>query len=229
MLAPIFYIYRHIRRDKDEVFYIGKGTFTKRHKYDRAHAEKKNPLWRSVVAKCGGYDVEMMMEFDTEAECFAKEREFIALYGRRDTGKGTLCNLTDGGEGHLGIVISDERRRKMSDLVSGERHPNFGKMLSPETCRKKSEAIKGEKHHLYGKRLSEEWKDHIRQSKFGADNPMYGKTGFASAVSKAVRNTETGAIYGSVQEAAKAEGLTASALYQYLDGTRKNKTPLVRA
>lgn len=229
MLTTIYYIYRHVRRDKNEVFYVGKGTFTKRHKYDRAHAPKKNKLWRAVVAKCGGYDVEFVMEFEDEEACFAKEREFIALYGRKDKGTGTLCNLTDGGEGHLGIIYPEEHRLKMKALFSGECHPNWGKKLSAETCRKKSEALKGEKHHLYGKKLPEAWKEHIRQSRFGARNPMYGRTGDRHPTAKKVLNTETGAVYGSVAEAAKAEGLAASILYQYLDGTRKNKTPLVRA
>jgi len=48
-------------------------------------------------------------------------------------------------------------------------------------------------------------------------------------MSKSVQNTETGAVYGSIAEAARAEGLNAKTLYQYLDGTRRNLTPLRRA
>jgi len=45
-----------------------------------------------------------VFETEDEAEAFAKEIELIALYGRRTLKKGTLFNLTDGGEGGSGTV-----------------------------------------------------------------------------------------------------------------------------
>ena len=46
-----------------------------------------------------------------------KEKEFISLYGRKDKNKGSLCNLTDGGDGCLGRIVtfSEESKRKMSE------------------------------------------------------------------------------------------------------------------
>lgn len=44
------------------------------------------------------------MEFNTYQEAKVKEIELISLYGRRDLGKGTLVNFTDGGEGTQGKV-----------------------------------------------------------------------------------------------------------------------------
>jgi hypothetical protein len=60
----------------------------------------------------------------------------ISLHGRRDLGKGTLVNLTSGGEGGKGLIFSKEHRRKLSEV-------NKGKKLSKETRRKISEAGKG--------------------------------------------------------------------------------------
>jgi hypothetical protein len=45
-----------------------------------------------------------VFETEDEAEAFAKEIELIALYGRRNLKKGTLFNLTDGGEGGSGTI-----------------------------------------------------------------------------------------------------------------------------
>lgn len=228
MLKP-YYIYRHIRLDTNQVFYIGKGKLRK-NSYERAYAtSRRNQFWHNVVNKNGGkYEIEILMEFDNEVDCDNKEKEFIALYGRADLHKGTLTNLTDGGDGSTNIVCTEQTRQKLRARFSGKNHPNFGKKLSAETCRKKSEALKGKKHHLFGKKLTKKWKDNIRKSKFGVNNPAFGKTGFNSPVSKAVKNLKTGEIYGSIAIAAKAEGVSAKALYQYLDGTRKNKTDLVR-
>lgn len=230
MLTP-FYIYRHIRPDTNQVFYIGKGKNRRNsYCYERAHAQhSRNNYWRNIVQKNEGlFIVEIVMEFDSADACVAKEKEMIAIYGRADASDGTLANLTDGGDGSWGMRVSDELRAKRSANMAGVRHPNYGKKLSPETRLKKSLSVKGSKHHLYGKSLPADWKEKIRQAKFGVQNPMYGKTGSAHPKSKGVRNTVTGAAYGSVAEAAKAENINVKTLYQYLDGTRKNPTSLVR-
>lgn len=224
-----YYIYRHIRPDTNQVFYVGKGknTARKRH-FERAHIDqRRNRFWHNVVKKNQGkYAVEILLEFDNEPECDAKEIELIALYGRADLGKGTLTNLTDGGDGSTNIIHSEETRAKLRAAVADGKHPNFGKKLSAETCRRKSEALMGEKHHLYGKKLPPEWVENLAKSKLGAKNPYFGKP---TAVSKRVQNTRTGVIYDSIARAAKAEGVAAGKLYAIFDGhTKSNTTDLVR-
>jgi hypothetical protein len=51
--------------------------------------------------------------FETEDEqaAFDKEVELIALYGRRDLGRGALFNLTDGGEGASGSIRTAEQKK----------------------------------------------------------------------------------------------------------------------
>jgi len=117
------FLYRHIRQDKNQPFYIGIGTkkkwFTDFETEYRRAFEKTNrtTYWKNITNKTN-YKVEILFESDDYNFIKQKEIEFIALYGRYDLGKGTLTNLTDGGEGTLGMIISKETRKRMS--ISGK-------------------------------------------------------------------------------------------------------------
>jgi|688.fasta_scaffold218449_2 hypothetical protein len=227
MLESKFYIYRHIRPDTNEVFYIGKGNNInpKKTLYERMNiVKKRNKIWQSIVLKNNGvFKSEILFECETEEKCNAKEIEFIELYGRKDLNNGTLANLTSGGDGSLGIITKQEKRDKLSLKFKGEAHPNFGKKLSKETCMKKSESMKNSDKNLKGKKLPEWWKDKIRQTKFGANNPMFGKK---SHLAKAVIDIVTGIEYHSIMEAAKSTPYKFQYVSAMLKGTKTNKTNL---
>jgi group I intron endonuclease len=220
MLNMNFYIYRHIRPDTNEVFYIGKGnTFSKSHSNRAYEKHRRNKWWQNIVSKNNGnYKVEILFECETEDEVNKKEIEFIELYGRKDLGKGTLVNLTNGADGSVGVVVSKETRLKLSKMFSGENHPNFGKKLSKETCNKKSESMKNSNKNLKGKTLPDWWKDKIRQTKMGSDNPMFGEK---SHLAKAVVDIETGIEYHSIMDAAKSTQYQ----FQYISAMLNNKKP----
>lgn len=107
------YVYRDPRPTKsNQPVYVGKGTGDR----DISHWSKgshNKPFQdfishlksRNLVALC-----QRVFETEVEAEAFAKEIELIALYGRRNTGTGTLFNLTDGGEGASGLIKTAEQR-----------------------------------------------------------------------------------------------------------------------
>jgi hypothetical protein len=104
------YIYRHIRLDKNEPFYIGVGSDKD---YKRAYNKhKRTNFWKNITNKIS-YEVEILLDNLTWDEACKKEIEFIKLYGRADLGKGPLVNMTDGGEGQYGRKISEETRLKM--------------------------------------------------------------------------------------------------------------------
>lgn len=57
-------------------------------------------------------------------------------------------------------------------------------------------------------------------------NISASKTGENSPVAKMVLNTETGIFYDTIAEAGLAHGIDHRTLSRYLNGTRRNKTPL---
>jgi hypothetical protein len=149
------YVYRHIRLDKNQPFYIGIG---KDVSYKRAYDKtRRNNFWRNVVSKTD-YCVEIIMDGLTWEQACEKEKEFISIYGRKDLGKGTLVNLTDGGEGGLGAIRDKEQMKRLAEL-------NRGRVKSEETRRKISESNKG-------KKLTEEQKKKISDSMKGKQNTL---------------------------------------------------------
>jgi hypothetical protein len=112
-----YYLYRHIRVDKNEPFYIGVGT--KRiwpTDYGRAYTRtKRNSIWMSIASKTE-IRVEIVFESDNKDEVWNKEKEFIALYGRIKFATGTLANLSAGGEGNERLIFKTERRKIQSQV-----------------------------------------------------------------------------------------------------------------
>jgi hypothetical protein len=94
-------VYRHIRLDKNVPFYIGIGKVIGRHK----DKNNRNKWWKNIVAKTQ-WESEILFEGLTKKEAAKKEKEFIKIYGRMSHNRGTLCNITAGGEGTQGVVRS---------------------------------------------------------------------------------------------------------------------------
>lgn len=99
-----YFVYRHIRTDKNVPFYIGIGTSQgdcySSH-YQRAYATKnRNKWWKNIVNKTS-YEVEIIYESNDYEYIKEKEKEFILLY------KNTLCNLTDGGDSAPEICLKE--------------------------------------------------------------------------------------------------------------------------
>lgn len=115
------YLYRHIRKDKDEVFYIGIGGGDE---YKRAYKKSgRNEIWRRIAAKTD-YDVEIMLDNIPFSFLREKEKEFIKIYGKlRDKQNGTLSNITDGGEGTLGYSFpSNKKGKKFAEIVKDDQY-----------------------------------------------------------------------------------------------------------
>lgn len=105
-----YYLYRHIRLDTNQPFYVGIGTKSlkkseniiklfKKYKseYKRAFSkDNRNFYWHNITKKVK-FKIEIILESDDYQFIKKKEIEFVALYGRKDLKKGNLVNFTDGG------------------------------------------------------------------------------------------------------------------------------------
>ena len=212
-MTNTFYIYLHRRLDTGDVFYVGKGTRSDSHQYQRAlEVKRRSRLWRFVASKAG-CSVELVADFFAESDAFTMERELIAFHGRRDTGRGSLVNMTDGGEGMAGHVPSDSTRAK-------RRASMVGREVPLDVRAKISASLSGARHPLFGTKRSEETR--LRQSVAGKGIRLGGK----SPVAKAVIDKATGRVFPSTRDAAQFAGLTMRNLSRQLAGERRNKTTM---
>lgn len=171
-------VYRHIRLDNGNPFYIGISKSE-----SRAYSKRdRNIFWQRIVNKCG-YEVEILFDDLDYEQAKLKEKEFISLYGRKNTCNGLLCNLTDGGEGALGYKYTDERKKYLSKKYSGEQNPFYGKKHSQETINKFINIAKNRSTETYkkisiansNKTMPEERKLKISIATTGEKNHFYGK------------------------------------------------------
>ena len=200
------YVYRHIRPDTNQVFYIGIGCYQKKWRYERAHTTKsRNQHWKNIVAFCEGvFLVQILMDELTKEEAITKEQEFIKLYGRAHLKTGTLCNLTEGGEGITDL--SAESRKKISDSRLGKKNPMYGKKQCPEYIARRTKNMKGASNPNYGKALPQWQKDINRQTQLGRKHTAETIEKRVSQFRKKVINVDTNEIYPSISDVALAIG-----------------------
>jgi hypothetical protein len=141
-----FYVYEHWRPDTGTIFYVGKG------KGRRAQDMKgERSRWhRFVVRKLDalGHAVEVRIVYSNlvESDAFAKEIERIAYWRAQGA---LLVNMTNGGEGASGALVSAATRALISDRSKGRKH-------SEETRAKMSTSAAGNKRALGYKRKPHE-------------------------------------------------------------------------
>ena len=170
-----FYVYMYSDQDNTP-FYVGKGSNDRFHV--SGHLYNNQPFLKRKIKKIGvdNIKVHLLHKNLTETMVFQFEAFYIGFYGRRDLGEGTLCNLTNGGEGLSGI--NEETRRKISKAMKGNQNGK-GFTHSKETKRKMSEdrkgKYKGENHPMHGKQHSEDARRKMSEANRGKNNPMYGK------------------------------------------------------
>lgn len=208
----MYCVYNHKRLDTGKVFYVGIGDSSR--PYSKIN---RNQYWHNIVNKCG-YEVEVTHKDLYWPEACGIERYLIAFYGRKDLGEGDLVNLTDGGEGAVGLIHNEESRSKMSSakkilLADKTNHPLYG--------------LRGPDSPNYGRKRSAKAKENLSKAKIGAANPMYGRTGEKCPNSKKVLDTDTNKVYESVTAAAIALGVNRKVLNRKLLGGRNNNTSLI--
>jgi hypothetical protein len=139
-----WYVYKHIRLDKNEPFYIGIGNKKNFGRAFEFSKDKRNEIWWKIYSKTN-ISVEILYESLTKTDASLKEQELIKKYGRKDLNEGSLCNMTDGGDGIWNCIRSIEVRQKLSDSKKGNKNPQYQKKPSQETITKRIIALTGKK------------------------------------------------------------------------------------
>lgn len=106
------YVYIHRKETDNEVFYVGRG------KRSRYKSTKRSSFWLKVARKHGCV-VEIVAQGLHTHEAKLLELKLVEYYGRRNLGNGTLVNLTDGGDGAVNTVVSQETKYKLSLANTG--------------------------------------------------------------------------------------------------------------
>jgi hypothetical protein len=127
------YIYRDPTRDNEPI-YVGKGKGSR----SKVHLRRtdKHPFVQRLqyLAKQNVKpSIEVISAID-EKHSFFLEECLIDIIGRKDLGKGSLLNLTNGGDGASGTVVSDETKAKLKATqhlrgMNGRRHSLETKQL----------------------------------------------------------------------------------------------------
>jgi hypothetical protein len=158
------YIYKHI--DEQGIpFYVGIGHQSsielKNNTYYRANDKTlRNNFWKRIVSKNPNYIVEIIIDQIPWNDALINEIKLIKFYGRRDLNEGTLCNLTDGGEGTLGYVVLEEAKKKMSKIHKGKKISNSHKKILSNLF-----SIPTLQYDLNGNFIKE-WKSQTEAAKF---------------------------------------------------------------
>jgi len=167
-----YYTYAYLREDGTP-YYIGKG------KAGRI----TNSLHRIAIPKNEERIIYLKKNL-TDEEARKHEIYMIAVLGRKDLGTGILRNMTDGGEGCAGRVISQETKRKISRSHKGRKKSEAHRKAMSISAKKRkasdkwkasaSASLKGimakEKNPSWGKR----WWNNGVECKFSIECPGEG-------------------------------------------------------
>lgn len=216
-----WYLYRHLK-PCGEVFYIGVG---KSKGCKRAYSRNnRNKWWENKIKKYPNYEVQILKTGLTKEDAIELEKILISWYKRRDCCGGTLVNMTDGGEGTINIIVSEEQKKKKSEAFKGELNPFYGKKHSEEV-------IQILRNNQLGKKHSKEtlYKMKEAREKYLSSDNVYipSKNGELNPKAKLVLCYETGVFYLTAKEASVAYNIKYSTLKSYLQGRRINKTTLM--
>lgn len=167
MLDKQFYVYVHMKATDDSVFYVGKGCKS-RYKTKQG----RNQYWHRIVQK-HGFIAEIVKKDLSFIEANLYEIQLIKELKEQGC---ILCNLTEGGEGCLGLKKTLEQKAAISAKNKGKKRSikakqkmlgnqnAKGQIRSAETRAKISAAKKG-KNNIKGRPVSEETRNKIRESR----------------------------------------------------------------
>jgi len=212
--------------------YVGQTTDLKdrKRRYKRHDCKQQQKLYAHLekykFKSCKFILLEDVLDLDTicEREIFwiKKLNTFSGLNKKHG------LNLTMGGEGTRGVMVSPEERKKRSERTRGENNPNYGVKHTDEVKLLLSRKMKGNKIWL-GRKHSPEAIEKNRLSHIGRVAHNKGikmkasqKQKLSEIKSSLIIDTFTGVYYLGIKEAAFAKGININTLKGWLYGKCKN-------
>lgn len=210
-----FYVYIHRKATTGEIFYVGKGTGRR-----AWTAKNRNVYWHRVVKK-HGLVVEIVLDGLQEWAALELEIDYIALHGRKNTGYGSLINLTDGGENppHTteSIAAAVKTRKQNPELQAklkvrlAEMHKNpewIQKFKAMTAERANNDSWKANIREALKRRTQDpKWRASIKAARaVQVDNPIW-MDAVRKACNKPVLCVETGQVFESGVAAVKWLGV----------------------
>ncbi len=235
-----YYVYQLIDPQTEEIFYIGKGSGQRMYQHVK---DAKHPTYcyRSIHRKIQsiftrGQSVKYnKIICETEQQAFELEQRLIQEVGRKDLKLGTLCNLTDGGEGssnaspesierraakHRGMKRSEESKLRMSKAQNNLRR---GGLVTTQAAR-----LKMSKNRL-GKRQTtdtiQKHKDNSPKRKILQLDVDYNEVRHWCSMSEASRNVGVDA--SSIYKSCKQNGKRIAAGFRWKYATEEYKLPVI--
>lgn len=203
------YIYILIDPQNSKIKYVGQTTNLKKreeqHRKYNKHIKDKRNSWVASLNKKNLYPILQSLFCCNKEYIDDFEKFFIKFYGRE-----TLLNLTDGGPGPEGMVISKQECKRRSKRMKLN-HPMLGKHHTEESKLKMSLVRKG-------KKLSEETRKRMSKSRAGVPVPALQVPRPCRWI-KIIDNN--GIVYNSISEAAEKLNLYCTNISKVLKGKRK--------
>lgn len=184
-------VYSHSKLN-GEIFYIGISNNIYR-PYSKVNRTK---YWHNIINK-HSYKVDILCNGISYNEAISIEKYLILFYGRKDLKTGNLVNMTIGGEGVVGNIVSEETKLKMSISRKGTIWSNQHRI----------------NHKISRQIVSKETRDKISKNN-------------AKTKSKKVIDTFTNKIYLSLIDACKNLQLNYNTTKAKLRGQNPNNTNL---
>ena len=150
----MYTVYMH-RNKQNQKVYIGITGKKPEVRWNNGLGYNKS-YFANAIKKYGWDSFEHIILFSglTKDEACNKERELIALY--RATDKEHGYNIAIGGEINCGYHMTEDGKKHLSELNSGDKHPQFGTHRREETKKKISDGHKGMKFSAeHRRKLSE--------------------------------------------------------------------------
>jgi hypothetical protein len=158
-----------------EPFYVGKGENNRINIHLNGYILENDPnkmktnIIKKIIRETSNEPIRIFYKENmVEQDAFDLETLMIITIGRKDLGLGPLTNMTNGGEGLSGRIVSEKekeiKRLQMSGKnnpmygihMKGKNSPNFGRKWSDEILEKMSKSKIGKTSGRKGKHNSEE-------------------------------------------------------------------------